>query len=134
MGVKSIPHIHNPVCWAIIPENEIKEICEGKYQAVQAAAFMLMKKIKICSDPGCPACCTISDLMKLERHCEQDFIKSPEYSQNKLEVISTLSDRSLGWCVYTQGFSFDHNTCNNNRLGFQQQITSKPSITSRENI
>ncbi len=79
---------------------------------MQAAAFMLMKKIKICSDPGCPVCCTISDLLKRV----QDFIKSPEYSQDN--VISTLFDRSLGWCACTrEEFGFDPNTCNNHTTG-----------------
>ena len=59
IGVNSIPHVSNPVCFAVIPEVESKKICQGTWRAVQQAAFMMMKRIKICDDTGCNACCCI---------------------------------------------------------------------------
>ncbi len=41
LGVNSIGHVNNPVCWAIIPESESKEIILSTWRAVQAAAMMV---------------------------------------------------------------------------------------------
>ena len=39
IGVNSILHINNPVCWTVIPETESKEVCKGIWRAVQSAVF-----------------------------------------------------------------------------------------------
>ena len=65
IGVNSIPHINNPVCFAVIPESESKEVIQGTFRAAQTAVFMLMKQYKVCRDPGCPACACVGDLMDM---------------------------------------------------------------------
>ena len=66
IGINSIPHVNNPVCFAIIPKVETKKICQGTWHAVQEAAFMMMKRIKTCDDAGCNACCCSKDLMGMK--------------------------------------------------------------------
>jgi len=43
MGVNSVGHVNNPVCWSIIPESESKQIFTGTWRCVQEAAMMLVK-------------------------------------------------------------------------------------------
>ena len=44
----------------------------------------------------------------------QDFMKKPEFEVDKLEVLATLSDCSLGWSAFTlEEFGFDANMCTN---------------------
>jgi hypothetical protein len=54
MGVNSVPHVNNPVCFAIMPETESKELIHGTWCAVQEAAMMMMKQITLCDDATCP--------------------------------------------------------------------------------
>ncbi len=116
IGVNSIPHINNPVCWAVIPESESKAVIQGTFRAVQTAVFMLMKQIKRCSDPACQACVCISDLMDMQ--FVQDFMKKPAFEAEKLEVHTALSDCSLGWTSFTlEEFDFEANMCTNHTTG-----------------
>jgi hypothetical protein len=41
IGVNSLGHVNNPVCFAIIPETESAEICAGTYNAVKDAVLIL---------------------------------------------------------------------------------------------
>ena len=100
IGVNSIPHVSNPVCFAVIPEVESKKICQGTWRAVQQAAFMMMKRIKTCDDAGCLACCCIKDLMGMT--LVKDFLTTELFAQDKFEVIATLSDQSKGWTAFTR--------------------------------
>jgi hypothetical protein len=60
IGVNSVPHKSNPVCWAVIPESESKEVCHGTWRAVQSAAFMMMKLINAAGATGTCIAVTMS--------------------------------------------------------------------------
>ncbi len=47
IGVNSIPHVNNPVCFAVNPEVESKAVIQGTFRAVQSAVFMLMKQYRV---------------------------------------------------------------------------------------
>ncbi len=44
IGVDSIPHVFNLVCFAVIPDTESKELIQGTWLAAEAAAIMIMKE------------------------------------------------------------------------------------------
>ena len=116
IGVNSIPHVSNPVCFAVIPEVESKKICQGTWRAVQQAAFMMMKRIKTCDDAGCLACCCIKDLMGMT--LVKDFLTTDLFEQDRFEVIATLSDQSKGWTAFTlDEFNMEPNMCVNHTTG-----------------
>ena len=113
IGVNSVPQVNNPVCFAVIPEVETKKVCQGMWRAVQSTAFMIMKLIKTCPDPGCNACCCIKDLMGMK--LVKDFLASPLFEQEKFEVLATLSDQ---WTAFSlEEFSFDPNMRINHTTG-----------------
>ncbi len=56
IGVNSIPHVNNPVCSAVIPESESKQVIQGTWRAAQAAAIMIMKQYTVCDKEDCEAC------------------------------------------------------------------------------
>jgi hypothetical protein len=116
IGVNSVPHVNNPVCWAITPEIESKEICQGTWRVVQAALFMMLKTVKVCSNPECPACSTLRDLLHEDNVVK--FLRSEECKSDRLIVHATLSDCSLGWHATTrEEFGFEPNMCNNHTTG-----------------
>ncbi len=65
IGVKSLGHVKNPVCFAIIPEIESAEICAGTYNAVKDAALLLLNSVRLCD--SCPACLTMREVFQKER-------------------------------------------------------------------
>ncbi len=93
LSVNSIGHINHPVCWAIIPESESKEIIPGTWRSVQAAAMMIMKKIKLCNDDECAqcgACSCIRDLLAMPLVVQ--FMNQLSFKEDKFDVDATLSD------------------------------------------
>jgi hypothetical protein len=61
---------------------------------------MLLKEFKVCLHDDCLACSCIQDLLATKN--VKDFIASPKYVEEKLDVISTLSDCSHGAANYSQ--------------------------------
>jgi hypothetical protein len=94
IGVNSIPHVNNPVCFAVIPEVESKAVIQGTFRAAQSALFMLMKRYRVCDRPGCSTCAHVKEL--LESDLVKQFKTKPAYTADKLELDATLSDLSLG--------------------------------------
>ena len=111
LGVSSLGNVNNPICWAIIPEAESAEVMTGTWKAVQDAAIMLMRNFKPCGKP-CPTCEMVQDLLGSE--LVQEFMKRETFADGEFEVDGTLSDRSLGWSLFTHNtFHFDANMCRN---------------------
>jgi hypothetical protein len=77
---------------------------------------MMLKTVKVCSYPECPACSTLRDLFQEENVIE--FLRSEQCEFDRLIVHATLSDCSLGWHAATrEEFGFEPNMCNNNTTG-----------------
>jgi hypothetical protein len=110
--VNSIGHVNNPVCWAIIPESESKEIIQCTWRSVQVAAMMLMKKIKLCDDDDCGVCSCICDLLAMP--LDVQFMNQPSFKEDKFDVDATLSDCCKGWTAATiEEFQIEANMCIN---------------------
>ena len=133
LGVNSVPHINNPVCWAIIPEIESKEVIQGTWRAVQTAAFMMIKQTKLCADPNCMTCRTIHELLVNVE--VEDFLKTDNGRASLFKVHSTLSDRSLGWCAFShEEFGIPPNTCVNHTTGIPAANRSQRKYYKTEEI
>ena len=119
IGVNSIPHINNPVCFAVFPETESKQVIQGTFRAAQSAVFMLMKQYVVCSRPGCEACACVGELMQMD--FVKQFMAKPAITAEQLEVDETLFDCSLGWSSFTEEiqekFGIEANMCTNHTTG-----------------
>jgi hypothetical protein len=62
LGVNSLGHVNNPICWAIIPEKtEGKTTYRDTWRTVQEAAILAMNTYVVCRR-GCDTCRMVSDL------------------------------------------------------------------------
>ena len=116
IGVNSIPHEFNPVCFAVIPDSESKEVIQGTWRAAEAAAIMLIKEYKICAEEDCEVCARVRELMAmpLVRH----YMTKQVFMEDKMEVIVALSDCSLGWTSFSlEEFGMEANMCTNHTTG-----------------
>jgi hypothetical protein len=88
LGVNLVQHINNPVCWAIMPETESKEICQGTWRAAQDPAMLVIKSYRVCDDPECRACSTVRYL--LQEKLVVDFRATNKFRESLFPVDVTL--------------------------------------------
>lgn len=110
IGVNSIPHVNNPVCFAVIPEYESKQMIQRTWRAAQAAAIMIMKQYQVCENDDCQTNRCVAQLMAMPH--VQHYMQKPQLEENKMEVLVALSDGSKGWTSFShEEFGFEPNMC-----------------------
>ncbi len=116
LGVSSLGHVSNPLCWALIPETTEGEIIySGTYQTFRDAVILVLKSFVCCCD-DCEACWMVHKLRNSPR--VKKFMRSDEYKAGKLHVDATLCDHHFGFHNFTrEEFGFEANTCVNHTLG-----------------
>jgi hypothetical protein len=117
LGVSSLGHVSNPLCWALIPETAESEVTyTGTFRSFQDAVILVLKTYICCGDAECTACGLFQELR--ESRNVQQFMRTDEYKAGKLHVDATLCDHHLGFHKFTSDeFGFEANTCVNHALG-----------------
>ncbi len=117
LGVNSLGHFSNPLCWALIPET-----AEGLvtytviWHNVQDNVILLLNKYICCN--ACDACNMFKDLQNSPE--VKAFIRSEEFKEGKLKVDATLCNHQGGFHSFTQEeFGFEANTYDNHARGIR---------------
>lgn len=115
LGVNSVGHVNNPICWAVIPETTEGQVTyTGTWHSVRDAIILLLRTYRTCD--GCEACDAVKDLRDSQKVAR--FMRSDEYKAGKLIVDATLCDHEGGFWKFThEEFGFDPNTCTNHATG-----------------
>lgn len=134
LGVNSLGHVSNPLCWAIIPDTtEGQVVYTGTWHTLRDTIILVLKDYLVCGVDGCEACDCVESLRSSRR--VQKFLTTAEYKSGGLIVDATLCDHQGGWHSFTvEEFGFDPNICNNHATGIgAANNTHRKYFVSQEN-
>jgi hypothetical protein len=119
LGVNSLGHVNNPICWAIIPEKtEGRKTYAETWYCVEEAAIKALCDYKCCDDADCETCFMVTDLRMSPR--VQQKMKTKAFKSGQLEVEATLCDHLRDFHNFSKEvFNLEANTCDNHFLGIQ---------------
>jgi hypothetical protein len=100
LGVNSLGHVNNPICWAIIPEKtEGKTTYRETWRTVQEAAILALNTYVECPMHGCETCYMVHDLREA---CRIQILKEKSsFKQGRFEVDATLCDHLADFHNFT---------------------------------
>jgi hypothetical protein len=117
LGFCSFGGANNPVCFSYIPrQSEGEKLYTVTYFGLQKAVMALLKAntYKDCEFSSCLK-------LLLGRPAVQRYLRSDEFSANKLPVDQAQCDQLGGWaCFSREVFGRDPNVCSNHLTGMQR--------------
>ena len=91
LGINSLGHVSNPLCWALIPETTEGQVTyTGTWHNVRDSVILILKTFVPC-DSDCEDCKAVMELVRSQR--VQIFMRSEEYKAGQLVVDATLSSK-----------------------------------------
>jgi hypothetical protein len=119
LGVNSLRHVNNPICWAIIPEKTGgKTTYRDTWRTAQEAAILAVNTYMLFVGVGATHAKWVNGLRDSARI--QTLMNKKSFKDGRFEVDATLCDQLANYHNFTEEeFGFEANTCDNRFLGIR---------------
>jgi hypothetical protein len=133
LGVNSLGHVNDPICWAIIPKKtEGQKTYAEKWFCVQDAAINTLNQYKCSNLPNCETCFMVTDLRSSQSVQKLMNIKSFDAGRFEVDATMSLCDHLRDFHVFTQEvFTSKPTTGTITFLEYKLPITHNANTSSR---